>query len=358
MNINQLKFSGDDFAQYKHILKRCGNTNKVVRIELLSSSLKITKELTPKLFAIVSKIENKLKIDTKIEYYACNDNSINASCFIIDDSLIVILTSGLVNIMDDDELSFVIGHEIGHYLFGHLQYSNDDNHQELVEYNQAKEISADRVGFICSKDINTSIKAIIKTISGLNGNFISSNFRTFLHQHNKISDKEVNLLNLSHPLLPTRAKSLMLFSMSELYYNWIEDHRKAPISSANLDIYIQNYLDKTSLLLVKENNLQIIVIFKMWLLAKIFMELDDIGDKEVAILNNAIGREKTIRLMKYIASNNIEKINKKYQNSFVEFVKLSKKYKNEFIKDINNIFLKNTKDYNYKVILKLIIKNI
>lgn len=338
MNIEQLRFGNDNIDQYKHILKKSSGASNKVKIELLSNSLKITKELTPKLFKSVNKIEYKLKINTPIEYYVRNDIETNASCFTINnnDNLIVVVTSGLVNIMDMDELSFVIGHEIGHYLLGHLHYICDTSDKRLIEYSQAREISADRIGFICSKNINTSIKAMIKTISGLNNSFISDNFHVFLHQHNKVSDKNIDLLSPSHPLLPTRAKSLMLFSMSKLFYDWENNKKEAPISTQELENNVQDYLYKTTLKSLKEDYSKITSNFKMWLLAKIFTGLNGIENDEITILHKEIGKEKTAKLRKYILDNDIDKVNAKYNESLIEFMQLPIKYRNEIIESMGN----------------------
>ncbi len=351
MDISQLRFRNDDHSQYKNILKKSSGASDKTKVELLSNSLKITKELTPKLFESINKIEYKLKINTPIEYYVRNDNEINASCFTINnnDNLIVILTSGLVNIMTMDELSFVIGHEIGHYLLGHLHYICDVNDKRLIEYSQAREISADRIGFICSKDINTSIKAMVKTISGLGDSFISNNFHVFLHQHNEVSDKNIDLLNLSHPLLPTRAKSLMLFSMSKLFYDWENNKKEASISTQELENSVQNYLYKTSLKSLKKEHSKIASNFKMWLLAKIFTDLNGIENDEVKILHKEIGKEKTVQLRKYILDNDIDKINAKYNESLIEFMQLPSKYKNEIIESMdgftnNNSYINSIKN--------------
>lgn len=338
MDINQLRFQNDNPNQYENILKKSSGASSKAKVELLSNSLKITKELTPKLFESVNKIECKLQINTHIEYYVRNDIEINASCFAINnnDSLIVILASGLVNIMTMDELSFVIGHEIGHYLFGHLDYVCNTDDKRLIEYSQAREISADRIGFICSKDINTSIKAMIKTISGLNNSFISNNFHVFLHQHNQVSDKNIDLLSLSHPLLPTRAKSLTLFSMSQLFYDWENNKKEAPIGTQELENNIQNYLYTTSLKSLKEDYDKIASNFKMWAFAKIFTDLNGIENDEITFLYKEIGKEKTVKLRKYILDNGTDKVNVKYNESLIEFMQLPIKYKNEMIENMDN----------------------
>lgn len=338
MDINELRFQNDNPSQYEGILKKSSGVSNKIKSELLSSSLKITKELTPKLFESVNKIEYRLKINTSIEYYVRNDVEINASCFAINnsDDLIVIITSGLVNIMTMDELSFVVGHEIGHYLLGHLHYACDTSDKRLIEYSQAREISADRIGFICSRDINISIRAMIKTISGLNNSFISDSFHIFLHQHNNISDKNIDLLNLSHPLLPTRAKSLMIFSMSKLFYNWEGSKKEAPISTQELEISVQNYLHQTSLKSLKEDYSKIISNFKMWSFAKIFTGLNGIKNNEIEIIHKEIGKEKTEKLRKYILNNGADKVNAKYNESLIEFMQLPAKYKNEVIESMDN----------------------
>ncbi len=344
MNIDKLRFRNDDHNQYKSILKKSNGVSNKKKFELLSSSLKITKELTPELFKSVQKIECKLKINTHIEYYVRNDIEINASCFTIDnnDSLIVILTSGLVNIMSMDELSFIIGHEIGHYLLGHLDYICDTDDKRLIEYSQAREISADRIGFICSKDINTSIKAMIKTISGLNDSFISDNFHIFLHQHNKVSDKNVDLLSLSHPLLPTRAKSLMLFSMSKLFYEWKNNKKEAPIGTKELENSIQSYLYKTSLKSLIKDYSKIVSNFKMWALAKIFTDSGIFGEDEITILYKEIGKERAVKLRKYILDSDANQINAKYNESLIEFIQLPAKYKSEAIESMDNLTSNNS----------------
>lgn len=338
MNINQLRFQNDNPNQYENILKKSSDDSNKTKVELLSNSLRITKELTPELFKLVQEIECKLKINTSIEYYVRNDIEINASCFTINnnDNLIVILTSGLVNIMNMDELSFVIGHEIGHYLLGHLHYVYDKDDMRLTEYRQAREISADRIGFICSKDINASIRAMIKTISGLNNSFISDNFHVFLHQHNEVSDKNIDLLSTSHPLLPTRAKSLMLFSMSKLFYDWESNTKEAPIGIEELENSVQKYLYKTSLKALKEDYRKITSNFKMWALAKVFIDSGSFGKDEITLLHKEIGKERTVKLRRYILDSDASTINAKYNKSLIEFMQLPSKYKNDTIESMSN----------------------
>lgn len=343
MNIDKLRFSGDDSDNFKHLLSSINASHteykKQRRVELLSTSLKITKDITPELFIIVSDIESKLKLNhIQIEYYVYNNSEINASCFSFDDNieLVVMLSSGLVNIMKENELAFVIGHEIGHYLFNHLDFIDIEENYNLLKYHQYTEISADRIGLICSEHIENSIRAIIKTISGLNDNLISKNLHTFLHQHNALDGQ--NISNSTHPTLPTRAKALTLFSMSEPYYKWINETKKAPIQADKLDISIEKYLMDTSLKLIKEESEQYFSKLKMWTIVKIFLDSNSFSSDEYNILKQEIGNEKAKKIIKYTNSHGREKINEKVNELLIEYRQFSTNDKNIFIDNITAIF--------------------
>jgi hypothetical protein len=359
MNIKQLKFKSDNHLEYRHLLTRVGSTDIRHRFELLSSSLKITEEITPSIFGIVSSIEQKLQVSNlSIEYYIKNSADINASCFSLnsDIHLIMVLTSGLINIMNDDELSFVIGHEIGHYLFGHLQYTKTTENHNLTRYYQANEISADRIGLVCSGNIQSAIKAIVKTISGLGDKFISDKLYTFIHQHNELDTQKSYLFNSTHPTLPTRAKALILFSMSELYYNWINKKEKAPIDIEKLESTIEGYLYDTSLKAIKAENNQILSRLKMWLIVKIFIDSDRFEEFEFDILKKEIGYEKTDKVIKYVQSHSIKDIDDKINEVLIEYQSLSQKDKKSFIRLLESIFTPLEDRYKYKIAIKTLLK--
>jgi hypothetical protein len=354
MDIQSLKFSLDNSDNFKHLLtkvdEKTNTATQQKRIELLSNSLKITKDITPKLFNIIDGIEKKLKIKhTNIEYYVYNDVEINASCFSVDDEikLIVLLSSGLVNIMQIQELAFVIGHELGHYLFEHLQYHNLQDSHILSKYSQSTEISADRVGLICADNINIAIRAIIKTISGLKDELISHNLHTFLHQHNEINSS--NILATTHPFLPTRAKALMLFSMSEPYYDWLNKEEKAPINRSKLDFSIEKYLTETSLKFVSKQNQEILSKLKIWLMLKIFFDSGYFGEDEIKILHNEFDGKKVVGIVNYANSHTKQQVNNKYYLALENYQNIDKQSKEKFITHMLNIF-KSLK-YNYIEIL-------
>lgn len=134
--------------------------------------------------------------DIDVSLYVVSDQSINAGCiFLGKDDYAVYLNAGLVNLLDLDELSFVIGHELGHLKFLHHKIIKDPDAKispfltmRLFEHSRYAEISADRCGLLCA---NSSIKiakrVLLKLATGTNLGFINtSNFS---------ADRQIKLIN-------------------------------------------------------------------------------------------------------------------------------------------------------------------
>ena len=304
--IEKLRFTYDDKELYKDFLFKSGD-NPEEKMKLLSTSLKIEKIMTPTLYDTVKKVEKNLNLHgVAIEYYVTANNEVNARCFSLNSGkkLIVILNSGLVNNFSLDELSFVIGHEIGHYLFGHLEYGEKKNERLLIKYNHGMEISADRIGLICVEKIESAIKAMVKLISGLDDRFLSNNLNKFIKQHNKLENINADIYSYTHPTLPTRTKALKLFSMSEGYYEWKNINEKAPLDIERANKTVEKYLDDTSLNFLKTYNNDILTMMKVWTLTSIFMEDNKLDVEERYILKKEVGAEVTKKIIKYIEGKN------------------------------------------------------
>src|SRR5687768_6615234 len=78
-------------------------------------------------------------------------------------------SSTLVDILDEEEFCFVVGHELGHFLLRHTAGLHGSTESlELFMLQRAQEISADRLGMVACGSLDVAIKALKKTISGLN----------------------------------------------------------------------------------------------------------------------------------------------------------------------------------------------
>ncbi len=98
----------------------------------------------------------------------------------------VVLTSGAVDLLEPEELDFLIGHELGHILCGHMPYHmliellyspllpSDGDFVGIIktvklpmlEWYRISHYSADRIGLLVCQDINTALRTMIK-MSGL-----------------------------------------------------------------------------------------------------------------------------------------------------------------------------------------------
>ena len=322
IDIDRLRCIDDNIKEYEGVLVRAEHNAHEHKIQLLSNSLKVTAEITPRIFSVIERILNQLSLlDISLECYVHNDSDMNASCFSLDNdvNVIIIISSGLVNKMTENELAFVIGHELGHYIFGHLNYAEVQREKnELVDMKlsriyQAHEISADRIGLICSGSIESSLRAIVKTVSGLNDEFITHNLYTYLHRIQSLKYDELAHAYHTHPIFPIRAKALTLFSMSELYYLWIKEEKKAPLTTSSLTKRIRKDLESTTLKGLKVKSQHIVSKFKLWFYVKSFIEDNTLDNDEVTFLEKHFGPEMTKKAITF-AQNNSNGVAKKYED--------------------------------------------
>lgn len=92
----------------------------------------------------------------------------------------ICVTSGLLNVCSEEELAFVIGHELGHYICGHVRchslvrYLSDALlftpawlaapaiRPIIMSWSRYSELSADRAGLLACKDFDTASRVYLK----------------------------------------------------------------------------------------------------------------------------------------------------------------------------------------------------
>ncbi len=198
-------------------------------------SFKVTPEMAPSLYNLFTDVKKTLKYEKEIDFYVTNDPSLNA--FAIPRSIdsnndIVNVNSGMISMLDNDELRFVVGHEIGHLISRYARINKLLNFvfPEEVEmplilkhkidlWMKLSELTADRFGYIASPNLEKCVSAFFKMASGLDTGRINFDYKAYLIDNEKIleyfSHNECNLL--SHPVNPLRIKSIELLSYSKLY---------------------------------------------------------------------------------------------------------------------------------------------
>jgi hypothetical protein len=226
MTRNEFTFASS-YRFYKDVEENQLHTSQQ-QIDLYESihttdSIRVSKELTPDLFTCMKLSCNRLKVPiSKIKLFVTSNHQTNAICMSFGrKSAIIILYSELVNKMSLEEIQFVIGHEIGHFLFGHQLRLDENSNKSDFAQSRAQEISSDRCGLIACQNIDMAVKSMIRIQSGLHDKFLRFDPTAFLDQLSKEKGALRHMSDNSHPTFRLRAKALLRFSISNPYLDII-----------------------------------------------------------------------------------------------------------------------------------------
>jgi Zn-dependent protease with chaperone function len=139
----------------------------------------------------------------------------------------IVLTSGLIDLLDDQELSFVIGHELGHIKASHVLYTMLANNiaaivaaigqatlglgtllgQGLVvalhDWYRKAELTADRAGLLCVQDLDPCITSFMKLAGGAGRLWKEMDQREFVRQIRAYEAADESVLNRAYKALLT-----------------------------------------------------------------------------------------------------------------------------------------------------------
>jgi uncharacterized tellurite resistance protein B-like protein len=244
MDINKIRYQGDlqdtkelyEVYKVKQIIESHEEILKEhisFRDELLANSVRLTAVISPRLHRIIEKVKSAFEIKDKIEFFSLNDNSYNAFAFKQKSNISIVFTSGLLENFSDEEILFVLGHEIGHILFEHnrllLLYNPGKRkitflpilaEKKFLTWQKKAEISCDRAGLVACKNYQTAIQSLLKVSYGLTEKNLNFNLPELMSQLKDIAHSEYlsQLSTATHPLLPVRLKALELFHNSKLFF--------------------------------------------------------------------------------------------------------------------------------------------
>lgn len=236
------KLSGFD-----DILKKLAGlvSERSVRLMFLATAVKTSERQFPELYNMVRDAAYVLDLEKVPDLYVTQDPMVNAMCIGMDTPVIVV-TSGLVELLDEEELRAVIGHEVGHAMSGHAVYrtmllilTNLATRvgwiplgnlaimalvTALKEWFRKAELSCDRAGLLAGQDPQASMRGLMKLAGG--HNLGEMNVDAFLEQaeeYDKAGDLRDGVLKLlqvlpqTHPFAVVRVAKLKQWSESEEY---------------------------------------------------------------------------------------------------------------------------------------------
>lgn len=216
-----------------------------LRLTALSSAIRVGPTQYPELDKLRNECAAVLDLERVPDLYVTRDP--NAAAYTLGmDKPFIVLTTGLVDLLDHEGLRFAIGHEMGHVLSGHavyrtmmmyvvnLQQSLSWNplsalglraiNAALHEWYRKSELSCDRAGLLCGQDPAAALRVHIQLAGGLDPAEVD--IPAFLRQaeeYEGVDDlrdslhKLLSIEHMSHPLAVVRAAQLQKWASSEEY---------------------------------------------------------------------------------------------------------------------------------------------
>ena len=214
-----------------------------LRLLFLSDSVRVSDQQFSYLNDMLRDACSILDIDHVPEMYAAQDPKPNAMCIGLSEPIIVV-TTGLIELLDEDEMRAVVGHEVGHALSGHSVYRTillfltslalrvawiplgNIAIMAIVaglrEWFRKSELSADRAGLLVGQNLNASLRGLMKVAGG--NHLHEMNIDAFLQQAEEYESagdlrdsvlKVFNALPRTHPFTTVRAAELKRWEASD-----------------------------------------------------------------------------------------------------------------------------------------------
>ena len=325
--LDKFRYSKDDPSQLNISLKKnpyekVGNNNTNNLNQLLSTSVKVSKEIFPNIYSAIENVFNRLKIKNNLNFFVtANHLQTQATCSAMPmgDSAEIILTSKLVELLNEEELESIIAHEVAHFYYQHALYpqaSSTKNRLEylnLLNFSRATEISADRIGFIGCGNLETSLRAMLKITSGLSEKHLKFNFSSYLDQLRELKEikGDQNLMHSTHPNFLNRMQALIWFSMSNEYNEHFNTDKKGTFDLKNIDDKIYESIKKVIGDEVEYSNKEVVSRALMWGSIDIFLSDKKFSKKEQEIFKKNFGDKSTESIVSLIKISNPKSIQDK-----------------------------------------------
>jgi Zn-dependent protease with chaperone function len=214
------------------------------RLLQVASSVRVGPKQYPQLDRIRNEVAATFDLDEVPDLYVERSAGAYAYTYGIDKPFIVIST-GSVDLLDNESLRFVIGHETGHVMSGHALYNTLLRRlidlttsfawvpagaiamraviAALREWQRKTELSCDRAGLLACQDPQAALRTHLALAGDLGGQVDIASFLAQAKEYEEVEDIRDSLLKLlhtehrSHPLVVVRAAELQRWSATEEY---------------------------------------------------------------------------------------------------------------------------------------------
>lgn len=344
------RFSDDDPDVYgvSNSFAEAERQDNRVRVRLLADAVRVGSELMPDLAAMFQETVSQLGLSGCVEGYVCNDVAAQAQCIFVggETKAAVLFSSGIVSLLELDELRFVLGHELGHLIYGHHGYPDpkfaSDDHERLnwLALQRAAEISADRIGFLASKSMDGAVRAIIKTSTGLDSSKLRFDVANYLDQLRRLTSLggSEEVVFASHPMFPVRMKALLWFEMSEPFAEIGKAAKRSPISREKLDQRIAKDLESAGASVLNRMREESLQSAAVWAFLYVAISDNKLSKTEQTQLQTIFGDKTANDALQFVQDNGPNAVREKFELSMRRIRSHPMTVRKQFMESINKQF--------------------
>ncbi len=245
---NLQKLPGVD-SVLKTLLKE--SYERAERLFYKANSVAVTPRQLPRLHQLLLDAAQRLDWQPPPALYVLQNPQVNAFIIGVEEPFIVV-TSGLLELMTDEEILFVLGHEIGHAQARHLLYKMASRllsitlevvadmtfgigklltaplQLALLKWDRCSELTSDRAGLLAIRKVEVAIRALMKLAGGSRSVYQQMDYQEFIRQAEDFQlDQDDSTLNKvfvvlqvisqSHPFPVWRAAELLQWAKAGCY---------------------------------------------------------------------------------------------------------------------------------------------
>ena len=207
---------------------------KPVRLAFQANAVRVSPTQFPRVNRLYEDVLRTLDSPEPYPVFVAQTPMVNAGAYGMERPFII-LNSGTLGLLDDEELQFILGHELGHILSGHVLYTTmmvilvqlaERGFPvvglaarailiALMEWYRKAELSADRAGVLAVQKPEAGMRTMLKLAGG--GNNTETNLAEFIRQADEyrqsgdLADqvfKVLNVLGATHPFPVIRVAEL------------------------------------------------------------------------------------------------------------------------------------------------------
>jgi hypothetical protein len=298
--VSALRFSGDTLPRgAQQETSQLGDFTGF----MAEHGLEISENVTPDLHTSLLEACTRLLIPAEaVDAFVFPSAECNAACFSDrDDRCILRFSSSLIELLSREELLFVIGHELGHFLLGHSRsLVGQEESVELYIQGRAQEISSDRVGLLTCQSLDHSINAMMKLASGLSDDYLRFDVSTFIRQIRHVAARSLsNQFGLLHPSLLVRSRALLWLEMEGVLSQVAEgcEPRNLEKIDTRVEDDLSRYVDGPARKRIAEARETL----SMWIFMREIIKTESFTKNEQATFQSRFGKDLLNKMLGFLS---------------------------------------------------------